>query len=82
MLLLLQVGIHAGDVIEEDGNVFGGAVNIVARVAAESAPGEVLVSQTVRDLARTSAGVEFEDAGERKLKGVSDAVRIWRVNQA
>jgi len=75
----LHVGIHAGDVIEEDGNVFGGAVNIAARVAAESAAGEVLVSQTVRDLARTSAGVEFEDAGERKLKGVSDAVRIWRV---
>jgi class 3 adenylate cyclase len=78
----LHLGIHAGDVIEEDGNVFGGAVNIAARVAAESAPGEVLVSQTVRDLARTSAGVEFEDAGERELKGVSDAVRIWRVHQA
>ena len=78
----LHVGIHAGDVIEEDGNVFGGAVNIAARVAAESAPGEVLVSQTVRDLARTSAGVAFEDAGERTLKGVSDTVRVWRVHQA
>ena len=78
----LHLGIHAGDVIEEDGNVFGGAVNIAARVAAESAPGEVLVSQTVRDLARTSAGVAFEDAGERTLKGVSDTVRVWRVHQA
>ncbi len=80
--LPLHLGIHAGDVIEEDGNVFGGAVNIAARVAAESAPGEVLVSQTVRDLARTSAGVSFEDAGERTLKGVSDVVRVWRVHQA
>ena len=78
----LHLGIHAGDVIEEDGNVFGGAVNSAARVAAESAPGEVLVSQTVRDLARTSAGVAFEDAGERTLKGVSDTVRVWRVHQA
>ncbi len=77
----LHLGIHAGDVIEEDGNVFGGAVNIAARVAAESAPGEVLVSQTVRDLARTSAGVEFEDAGERTLKGVGEPVRVWRVRQ-
>ena len=65
--------------IEEDGNVFGGAVNIAARVAGESAPGELLVSATVRDLARTSAGVTFEDCGERMLKGVSDAVRVWRV---
>ncbi len=78
----LHVGIHAGDVIEEDGNVFGGAVNIAARVAAESAPGEVLVSQTVRELARTSAGVAFEDAGERSLKGVGEPVRVWRVTNA
>ena len=78
----LHVGIHAGDVIEEDGNVFGGAVNIAARVAAESAPGEVLVSQTVRELARTSAGVSFEDAGERALKGVGEPVRVWRVTEA
>ena len=78
----LRVGMHAGDVIEEDGNVFGGAVNIAARVAAESAPGEVLVSQTVRDLARTSAAVEFEDAGERTLKGVGEPVRVWRVTGA
>lgn len=57
----------------------GGAVNIAARIAAESAPGEVWVSQTVRDLARTSAGVSFEDCGERELKGVGEPVRVWRV---
>jgi class 3 adenylate cyclase/predicted alpha/beta hydrolase family esterase len=77
--LPLHLGLHAGDVIEEEGNVFGGAVNIASRVAGESGAGEVLVSQTVRDLARTSAGVAFEDAGERELKGVSEPVRVWRV---
>jgi class 3 adenylate cyclase len=79
--LPLHLGLHAGDVIEEDGNVFGGAVNIAARVAGESGPGEVLISGTVRELARTSAGVAFEDAGERTLKGISDAVRVWRVRE-
>lgn len=79
--LPLHVGLHAGDVIREEGNVYGGAVNVAARVAAESAPGEVLVSQTVRDLARTSAGVSFEDRGERELKGVSEPVRVWRVRE-
>jgi class 3 adenylate cyclase len=77
--LLLHVGIHAGDVIREENNVFGGAVNIAARVAGEAAAGETLVSGTVRDLARTSAGVAFEDRGERALKGVGEAVRVWRV---
>jgi class 3 adenylate cyclase len=77
--LQLHVGIHAGDVIREDNNVFGGAVNVAARISDASAAGETLVSGTVRDLARTSAGVEFEDRGERDLKGVSDPVRVWAV---
>ncbi len=80
----LHLGLHAGDVIREEGpdgrgNVYGGAVNIAARISALSAPGEVLVSATVRSLARTSAGVSFEDRGERELKGVSEPVRVWAV---
>ena len=82
--LTLHVGIHAGDVIREDApdgraNVFGGAVNVAARISDASEAGETLVSGTVRDLARTSAGVSFEDKGERDLKGVSDAVRVFAV---
>jgi adenylate cyclase len=78
----LHLGIHAGDVIREEGNVFGGAVNIAARISGESEAGEVLVSDTVRGLARTSAGVSFEDRGERQLKGVGDPVRVWRVQES
>jgi class 3 adenylate cyclase len=77
--LALHAGIHAGDVLREDGNIFGGAVNIAARVAAEASAGETLVSQTVRDLARTSAGVEFADAGEHAMKGVGEPLRLWAV---
>jgi class 3 adenylate cyclase len=77
--LALHVGIHAGDVIREDDNVYGGAVNIASRVAGEAAAGETLVSATVRDLARTSTSVSFEDRGEHELKGVSEPVRIFAV---
>jgi class 3 adenylate cyclase/pimeloyl-ACP methyl ester carboxylesterase len=77
--LPLHLGLHAGDVIREEGNVFGGAVNIAARVSALAAPGEVLVSETIRSLARTSAGVRFEDRGEREMKGVGEPVRVWAV---
>ncbi|MCH8161026.1 MAG: adenylate/guanylate cyclase domain-containing protein, partial [Chloroflexi bacterium] len=51
------------------------------RLSDAAVPGETLVSGTVRDLARTSAGVSFEDKGERDLKGVSDAVRVWAVGK-
>jgi len=77
--LRLHIGAHAGDVIREADNVFGGAVNIAARIAAASAPGEVLISETVRSLARTSAGVEFEDRGYHALKGIADAQRLFAV---
>ncbi|HEU4759504.1 MAG TPA: adenylate/guanylate cyclase domain-containing protein [Dehalococcoidia bacterium] len=84
--LPLHLGIHAGDVIREEdpdgrGNVYGGAVNIAARIAAASAPGEVLLSDTVRALARTSASVRFEDRGQHELKGVSEPVRVWAVRE-
>ncbi len=82
--LQLHLGIHAGDVIREEdpdgrANVYGGAVNIAARIAGASAPGEVLVSDTVRGLARTSAGVAFDDRGEQSLKGVGEPQRLFAV---
>ena len=84
--LPLHLGLHAGDVSREkdpDGrdNVYGGAVNIASRISGLSAPGEVLVSETVRSLARTSAGVRFEDRGEQALKGVGEPVRVWAVRE-
>lgn len=77
--LALHLGLHAGDVIREGGNVHGQAVSIASRVSDLSEPNGVLVSQTVRDLARASAGVSFEDRGEHELKGVSEPVRVFAI---
>jgi len=75
----LHIGLHAGDVIREEDNVFGGAVNIASRICALSAPGEILVSDVVRGMARSSAGVEFADRGEQDMKGVGEPVRVYVV---
>ena len=48
-------------------------------LSSEAGPGEILVSRTVRDLARTSAGVEFEDRGEHELKGIAEPQRLFAV---
>jgi class 3 adenylate cyclase/pimeloyl-ACP methyl ester carboxylesterase len=77
--LPMHIGLHAGDVLSEGTNVYGGAVNIASRICGLCEPGEILVSQTVRDLARTSAGVAFEDRGEHALKGIADPVRVFAV---
>jgi class 3 adenylate cyclase/pimeloyl-ACP methyl ester carboxylesterase len=76
--LEIRAGVHTGEVHLVDGKVGGLAVAIGARVAAQAAPSEVLVSQTVKDLVAGS-GLTFEDAGEHELKGVPDRWRLYRV---
>jgi class 3 adenylate cyclase len=77
--LALHLGLHAGDVIHEETNVYGGTVNIASRICGLAQPGEILVSDVVRGMARSSAGVEFEDRGEQAMKGVSEPVRVYAV---
>ena len=74
----IRAGLHTGEceMIGED--VGGIAVHIGARVAAEAMAGEVLVSSTVKDLVAGS-GLEFEDRGPRRLKGVPDEWRLFAV---
>jgi class 3 adenylate cyclase/pimeloyl-ACP methyl ester carboxylesterase len=79
--LPLHLGIHAGDVVRDANNVFGGAVIVASRISGLSAPGEVLVSDIVRGLARTSASVTFEDRGEHALKGVGEPQRVYAVRR-
>jgi len=76
--LEIRAGLHTGEVELHDDNVRGIAVHIGARISALAGPGEVLVSQTVRDLVAGS-GLTFEDAGEHELKGVPDRWRLYRV---
>ena len=77
--LPLHLGIHAGDVVREGNNVHGGAVQLAARIAGASEPGEILVSDTLRGLARTSTDVAFEDRGEHELKGIPEPQRLFAV---
>ena len=61
-----------------DGKIAGIAVSIGARISSVAAPGEVLVSSTVKDLVGGS-GLQFEDRGEHQLKGVPEAWRLFAV---
>ena len=79
--LPLHLGIHAGDVIHEENDVRGGAVQVASRVQSEDAPGEILVSDIVRGLARTSTNVVFEDRGEHEMKGIPEPQRLFAVRE-
>jgi len=77
----VRAGLHAGECELLDDKVGGIAVHIGARVSAQAAPGEVLVSRTVKDLVAGS-GIEFEDRGEKELKGVPGEWRLYAVQDA
>lgn len=77
----VRVGLHTGECEQIDGEIGGIAVNIGARVAAQAAPREVLVSRTVRDLVAGS-GIEFEDRGSTELKGIPGSWELFAVRRA
>jgi len=76
----IRAGLHAGEIeLREGGHRVGGiAVHTAARVTAIAAPGEILVSSTVKDL-MAGSGVEFRDRGLHDLKGVPGAWRLFAV---
>lgn len=74
----IRAGIHTGECELVDGKVAGVAVSTGARIAAQAAASEVLVSQTVKDLVAGSR-LGFEDAGEHELKGLEGPRRLYRV---
>jgi class 3 adenylate cyclase/ADP-ribose pyrophosphatase YjhB (NUDIX family) len=76
--LEVRAGCHTGEVERTPDGVRGIAVHIGARVAALTGPGEVLVSQTVRDLT-VGSGLVFEEAGQYELKGVPERWKLYRV---
>jgi class 3 adenylate cyclase len=79
--LELRAGLHTGECEMTGDDIRGIAVNIGARVGASAGPGEVLVSQTVKDLVAGS-GLGFADRGEHELKGVPGSWRLYAVEGA
>lgn len=77
--LRVGVGIHAGESAVDAEGYIGLAVNIAARICAQARAGEVLVSDTVRSLAR-GGELTFTPRGRRQLKGISEPIALYAVS--
>jgi adenylate cyclase len=77
---LPRIGIHAGAVLYRDGDYYGRAVNLAARVGARAAGGEVLVTREVVDAA--GRHLRFDHSGEVKLKGFDEATELFLARAA
>jgi adenylate cyclase len=74
-----RVGIHAGDVVVEDGDILGDGVNIAARLEGLAESGGICVSARVHEDAAGRLDIAFEDMGEPELKNIARPVRVFRV---
>jgi adenylate cyclase len=74
-----RIGINLGDIIFEDGDIFGEGVNIAARVEQLAEAGGICVTAAVHDQVDGRVDVAFEDLGEKLLKNLSRPVRVYRV---
>lgn len=72
------IGVHAGETVQTVEGYVGSAVNVAARVCSQARAGELLVTDTVRALTRTHIPVRFTDRRARRLKGVAEAVVMYR----
>jgi adenylate cyclase len=75
----LRIGINVGDVVVEDGDIFGDGVNVAARLEALAEPGGICVSARVQEDAAGRLDLAFEDIGEQQLKNIVRPVRTYRV---
>ena len=78
----VRIGVHAGEPIAEDGDVFGTAVNVASRLCAAAAPDEIVVSELTRSLVGRRSGFDFENTGPLALKGLTEPIEGFRVRAA
>jgi adenylate cyclase len=77
--LRFRMGINVGDIIIEDGDIFGDGVNIAARLEALAEPGGICVSSVVYEQVRDRLDIAFEDLGEQQVKNIVRPVRVYTV---
>jgi adenylate cyclase len=74
-----RIGINVGDIVVEDGDIFGDGVNVAARLEGLARPGGICVSARVREDATGELDLAFEDMGEQTLKNIARPVLAYRV---
>ena len=77
-----RIGIHVGDIIIDDNDIFGDGVNVAARVENECEPGGVCVSGNAFEQVRGKTDFTFDDLGEKRLKNIERPVRLYAVQGA
>ncbi|MGH6755129.1 MAG: adenylate/guanylate cyclase domain-containing protein, partial [Bradyrhizobium sp.] len=74
-----RIGIHVGDIIIDDNDIFGDGVNIAARLEGIAEPGGICVSDDAQRQIRGKVELTFDDLGPQSLKNIAEPMRAWRL---
>jgi adenylate cyclase len=74
-----RIGIHVGDIIIEENDIFGDGVNIAVRLEGIAEPGGVSISDDVHRQVRGKVDLAFEDMGAQSLRNIAEPMRVWRI---
>lgn len=76
-IIKLRMGIHTGEVVREDDDLFGEGINIAARLEVLTTPGDILISDNALQSLDGKAAAQFTDFGAHQLKNIARPVTVW-----
>ncbi|MGW8282323.1 MAG: adenylate/guanylate cyclase domain-containing protein [Gemmatimonadota bacterium] len=74
-----RIGINVGDIVVEEGDIYGDGVNVAARIESIADPGGVFISESAFSQVKNKVALGFEDMGSRSVKNIAEQVRVYRV---
>jgi TolB-like protein/class 3 adenylate cyclase len=74
-----RIGINIGDIVLEDGDIFGDGVNVAARLEGLAEPGGICIARNVYNQVKTKLDLAFEPMGEHRVKNIAEPITVYRV---
>ncbi|MGO8920354.1 MAG: SUMF1/EgtB/PvdO family nonheme iron enzyme [Stellaceae bacterium] len=74
-----RIGVHVGDIVIEDGDIFGDSVNVAARLEGLAEPGGIFISEGVYGLIKNKLVVGYQSLGDHKVKNITEPITVYRV---
>jgi adenylate cyclase len=78
--MAFRIGVNLGDVLVEDGRIYGDGVNVAARLEAQAEPGGILISSSIYDQVRDKVAFDFVDRGKLSLKNIPEPVHVYALD--
>src|SRR5215216_179208 len=74
-----RIGIHVGDIVFDENDIYGDGVNIAVRLEGIAEPGGICISDDAHRQIRGKMGIDYDDMGPQVLKNIAEPMRVWRV---